>query len=363
MAETRLISERLAPVSFTAGGGDASHPGVVAGVCICGLSSANGRDYPPDVLRKAATKYEGAQVYLDHVDGGGKSRGVREWFGEIRNVRSRPDGRPEGDLHYPAEHNFAAEFAGRATNFPRSLGLSHVVEAKTSRRDGREVVEEISRVESVDLVASPATNTSLKEERGTVPQTTLRAVVESFRDKLPAERQAACRKLLLLAEDDAATGALMGAPVDAPAEGAGADDAIDGAFKTLMHAQLDALLDESATLAQFLSNIRELFKTRAKVMGKSEPKADDGATPAEAKALDPDAVISECKGWQFSPTYEQGEHLRRIPHQDTRKLVVESMKAALKAAAGETPRSAPRPAGKVEEGAPAGAPKKRVTLD
>jgi hypothetical protein len=334
MAVTR-ITERFA---FTGGKVD-REAGTIAECLICGPTSENARDYPwGGSLRGAHAKYEGAPSNCDH----GKDDSIDRRLGWFTGVAPGADGQPRGTFNLLKSHPMYERVMEAAERNPKLFGFSHVIEAKTSRRDGREIVESIERVVSIDLVAVPATTKGLFEHKEPAVKTTLRAVVEAFRDKLPAERQAACRKLLLLAEDDAATGALMGAPVDEPPAGAEADDAIDGAFKTLMHAQLDALLDESATLAQFLSNIRELFKTRAKVMGKSEPKADDGATPAEAKVLDAGAVIAECKLWQFAPSYEQGEHLRRIPHQDTRKLVVESMRAALKQAAGETPKSAPR---------------------
>ena len=46
---------------------------------------------------------------------------------------------------------------------PENVGFSHNVEAKTSRRADRVVVEAITRVQSVDLVADPATTRGLFE--------------------------------------------------------------------------------------------------------------------------------------------------------------------------------------------------------
>jgi hypothetical protein len=43
------------------------------------------------------------------------------------------------------------------------VGLSHNVEARTSRHDGQTIVEQILRVNSVDLVADPATTRGLFE--------------------------------------------------------------------------------------------------------------------------------------------------------------------------------------------------------
>lgn len=136
--------------------------GVARGVAVCGFVSANGRDYPREVLRRDHKVYESANVFLDHQDGG--ERKVREWFGCLKNVRIREsDGKPVADLHYPKTSHFTAEFEERAELFPNSFGLSHVAVCETKRRNGREVIEAIKRVESVDLVARPATNVSLFE--------------------------------------------------------------------------------------------------------------------------------------------------------------------------------------------------------
>src|SRR6185295_9697179 len=82
----------------------------------------------------------------------------------LKNPRTRvSDRRTIADHHYPKNSAFTAEYEERATKFPRSLGFSHVAVCKTKRVNGREVIEAIQRVESVDLVARPATNAGIKE--------------------------------------------------------------------------------------------------------------------------------------------------------------------------------------------------------
>jgi hypothetical protein len=152
-------------------------------------------------------------------------------------------------------------------------------------RSGREIVEAIESVDSIDLVAEPATTKGLFEGK-TVTRTTLRAVIEKYRTRLKEARtQKAARRLLLLAEDDAETDEMMNTPVDAPDSGAtDPDQAIDAAFKQAMHAQVDALLDESHTLAEFITKIRELYKSRAKLLGKSPDADSDSDTDSKAGA-------------------------------------------------------------------------------
>jgi hypothetical protein len=135
--------------------------GIAFGVAVCGRESLNGRDYPDAVRDRDKRVYERAQVCIDHQDG---ERKVREWFGELRNPRTRvSDRKTVGDLHYPKTSAFTAEFEERAEKFPGSFGLSHVAVCTTRRVNGREVIEAIKAVHSVDLVAKAATNTGLFE--------------------------------------------------------------------------------------------------------------------------------------------------------------------------------------------------------
>ena len=88
--------------------------------------------------------------------------------GVIRNVTAQPDGL-YADFHFNPKHALAEQLAWDAEHSPANVGFSHDVQAKTVRRDGKVVVEEISRVESVDLVADPATTDGLFESEHTVP--------------------------------------------------------------------------------------------------------------------------------------------------------------------------------------------------
>ena len=141
--------------------------GVAYGVAVCGKVSANNRDYPDDVRDRDKALYDGVQVYIDHQDG---ERKVREWFGEIRNPRTRvSDRKTIGDHHYPKNSQFTAEYEERAEKFPGSLGFSHVAVCETKRVNGRESITAIKKVHSVDLVARPATNKSLFESTRETP--------------------------------------------------------------------------------------------------------------------------------------------------------------------------------------------------
>jgi len=137
--------------------------GVVRGVKILGLQSQNGRSYQPEALAAAVPLYEGARVNVNHPKGGPHApRDYQDRLGRIRNVAARADGL-FADLHFNPKHALAEQLIWDAEHAPENVGFSHNVEARTSRSGERVVVEAILRVQSVDLVADPATTRGLFE--------------------------------------------------------------------------------------------------------------------------------------------------------------------------------------------------------
>jgi hypothetical protein len=138
--------------------------GVLAGVKLIGLTSRNGRRYREAALAKAAALYENAKVNVNHPkDGPLAPRDYQDRLGVIRNVCFRANEGLFGDLHFNPKHALAEQLAWDAQHNPRNVGFSHNVQAKLSRDAEGVVVEEISRVQSVDLVADPAATEGLFE--------------------------------------------------------------------------------------------------------------------------------------------------------------------------------------------------------
>lgn len=139
--------------------------GIIFGAKLLGRMSENNREYTEEALRGALQLYEGAPVYIDHVPSVKEARRVRnqgEHWGEVRNVRLAPDGL-YGDIHYLRHHPRTAEILERAERFPRFVACSHSAVGASVRRGGRDVIDEIVKVRSVDLVTQPATTKSLFE--------------------------------------------------------------------------------------------------------------------------------------------------------------------------------------------------------
>jgi hypothetical protein len=142
--------------------------GVVRGVKVLGLASRNGRTYSADAVKNAIGMYEGIRVNVDHPGKPGSQRSYRDRFGHLKNVRMEADGL-RADLHYNPKHPLAEQFVWDATHSPENVGFSHNADGRTSQKDGQTIVEEITRVHSVDLVADPATTKSLFESEATMP--------------------------------------------------------------------------------------------------------------------------------------------------------------------------------------------------
>jgi hypothetical protein len=162
--------------------------GMIRGVKILGLHSRNGREYLVETLRKAAALYEGAKVNVNHPKGSPATpRDYQDRIGVVRGVEMRTGEGLFGDLHFNPKHALAEQLIWDAEHAPENVGFSHNVQARTAQKSGGTglVVEEITRVESVDLVADPATTRGLYEAEGAsgLGETGLRdQVAASLRD-------------------------------------------------------------------------------------------------------------------------------------------------------------------------------------
>lgn len=135
--------------------------GVIRGVRIIGKESRNGRSYTDAALRSAIPLYEGAKCYLDHPRPG-TPRSVKDWVGVFENVRVDGDC-VRGDLRLIKAHPMSASILEAAQTNSTRFGLSHNASGDTSYQNGRQVVNRICEVKSIDLVDNPATNIGLFE--------------------------------------------------------------------------------------------------------------------------------------------------------------------------------------------------------
>lgn len=139
--------------------------GVLRGVKLIGLASLNGRRYRPEALAGAVGLYEGAKVNVNHPRHDPLApRDYRDRLGVVRQVEFRPGEGLFGNLHFNPKHALAEQLAWDAEHSPRNVGFSHNVLARLSREGDATIVEAITHVQSVDLVADPAATQGLFEE-------------------------------------------------------------------------------------------------------------------------------------------------------------------------------------------------------
>jgi hypothetical protein len=138
--------------------------GVIRGVKLLGLSSRNGRRYREGALVEAVGLYEGAKVNINHPKGHPFSpRDYQDRLGVVRGVAFRAGEGLFGDLHFNPKHALSEQLVWDAEHAPQNVGMSHNVLARTSRSGDETVVEAITKVQSIDLVADPASTSGLYE--------------------------------------------------------------------------------------------------------------------------------------------------------------------------------------------------------
>jgi hypothetical protein len=141
--------------------------GIIRGVKLLGLASRNGRRYREGALTDAVSLYEGAKVNINHPKGHPLSpRDYQDRLGVVRAVHYRSGEGLFGDLYFNPKHALSEQLIWDAEHAPQNVGMSHNVLARTSLDGGNTVVEAITKVQSIDLVADPATTSGLYEHAG-----------------------------------------------------------------------------------------------------------------------------------------------------------------------------------------------------
>jgi hypothetical protein len=261
--------------------------GVIRGVKLCGGSSANGREYPPEVFRRDVRKYEGAAVYADH----GRERSVDRKLGWIESPRVDADGTPRGDAHLLRTHPLYERVMEAAERNPALFGFSHVALCETSTgADGRERVEELRAIESVDLVAEPATTKGLFEGRGAdvAARTAGTATIRELAAWIARRPRSTTRQILAvkrLAEMDDGTVGDAPAVAAMPAEDAEPEDAVTGGFRAALMSVIERALAGDLDRAAALKRIKTLLAAHGDAMDGCSDDSEPEAAAAEERLL------------------------------------------------------------------------------
>jgi hypothetical protein len=148
--------------------GTSGGPHRIRNVVLLGAVSKNSRRYTDQCMRGAVHLYEGVQAYIDHPNPDEEMQGrrsVRNLAGKYIRARYL-----EGEKKLRADavllpNDEGVRFFTIAKTMPEIAGCSHVAKGNWTMDDGVQVVEEITEVFSVDLVARPATTAGVFENQ------------------------------------------------------------------------------------------------------------------------------------------------------------------------------------------------------
>lgn len=269
---------------------DQIEEGIVKNVKFLGPVSANGRDYPEQSRRNAIEKkraYEEAKVYINHPSGGDTQQGPRAFqdlFGVMRATRHQSDG-GFCNFHFNPKHPLAEAFKWLAKNEPKAIGFSHNINGATTFEGGREIVEEIIEVHSVDLVTDPATTNGLFESRGRSMKTI------KAKDVLAKIFEGKATKKKIVEEDMAAMGE---SPMEAPAESASTEDQMKAAFSAMVCGIAE---DDSLDLKAKVAKIKDVLTAQEKLLAGDAPAESESEggeeTPAAEGKKKPKSALQE----------------------------------------------------------------------
>jgi hypothetical protein len=133
---------------------------IIKNVPMLGPESSHGYGYEQTAMAKAVAGglYEGVRCFINHASGG---RNLMELAGIFKNSRHE-GGKVKGDF-YALPDEYGNKFFNIAKTMPEAASCSHVADGRLVTKNGRKVVEEISKVHSVDLVVQGATTKSVFE--------------------------------------------------------------------------------------------------------------------------------------------------------------------------------------------------------
>ena len=167
--------------------------GVVRNCKLLGLESANNRRYTEQAAEKAVPVYEGAVCRINHSAKNGP-RSYEERLGKFENVHYVKGKGCYGDLRYNPQHPLAEQFLWDAENNTPAVGFSPAHTVRMTRKGKENIVEEVCRAESIDLVDGPATARSVFEQANEAAMSAKQTTVRECLDKFELVRIEGCHR-------------------------------------------------------------------------------------------------------------------------------------------------------------------------
>jgi len=153
---------------------------LIRNVLLCGNSSRNGYEIPPEAFGDVQKLYGGLPIFLDHSSDPNKplNRSVKDIAGFIVEAKLRY-GKPYGTID-TSELPGGPHLLALARKKLPGVGLSHVASYKLDK--SKRTVLKVERVYSVDAVVRPATTSTFYE--GATDRLILEHELEGMRVRL-----------------------------------------------------------------------------------------------------------------------------------------------------------------------------------
>lgn len=254
--------------------------GIIYDVCI--LREQGNDEFPRATREKALPLIQGKRVYVDHGPPGAlrAERSYRDALGMVVDPYERGDGVFAREFRFNPEHELAGQLCWDAENAPHLLGFSIYGDAQKRRRaDGRKVVEAITKLDSCDLVTTPAHGGGIYESR----RATMK--VSELIESLKPTRPGASRAL----REMAASG-IMSDAAEVPEPAAMPDGATEASDHeaTFLNGVCDAICQVvrgKLSWDEKISQVSAYMKTARKHTGpEAEKKEKPGEKPDDKKA-------------------------------------------------------------------------------
>lgn len=241
--------------------------GIIRKVKVLGIESANGRTYPLAVMRDALPLYQDVKVNIDHAYQEGAERSYTSGFGLLRNPLVENDGM-YADLHYNREHPNAKQVLEDCERFPNNFGLSHNAEGEVNVEGGKQIVESLAFVGSVDVVGEPATNTGIWESKKRGSKLVMKKTVKRIIEDAPKGTKGIVGLREQVEEGLLDPETIVDVPVAAEggevAASGGAEGEVKAALKTAVSAAFD---DPNLDLTATLNAIKTILKAHEDIVG------------------------------------------------------------------------------------------------
>lgn len=298
--------------------------GIIRDVKVLGRISKNGREYSDKALDDAARIYEGVKVRFDHPPKNepGKERQFIDSFGRLERLRRAADG-VYADLPFKKSHPLADLVCESAERFSKDFGLSHNSEGTCVTRDGKTIVESITKARGVDVVDSPASTQGIFESSDKSDA----SVTIQLNETLTEDRDTEADTKLMDAVAQIINGAVKDGSIDTP-ETIRKIRKMLRAHDTIHDMNEPGSMDKPAEAAPAMKESQEKPKQEEKQMAEStETKpADTKPEPKpEMPSAGPDGQLTEAQFRFFmeSVVAENNELKAALAKQTTERQAME----------------------------------------